>query len=54
MKLYYEIYRDIKNSILSSEYPPGYRLSSKRVTAGRYGCSVITVQTAYDMLMDEG
>ena len=54
MKLYYEIYRDIKNRILSSEYPPGYRLSSKRMTAGRYGCSVITVQTAYDMLMDEG
>ncbi len=54
MKKYFEIYRDIKERILKKEYAPGERLPSKRVTADKYGCSVITVQTAYGMLGDEG
>ncbi len=54
MKRYFEIYKDIKNKILTSEYAAGEKLPSKRVTADKYGCSVITVESAYGMLMDEG
>ncbi len=54
MKKYFEIYKDIKNKILTEEYEAGKKLPSKRVTADRYGCSVITVETAYGMLADEG
>ncbi len=54
MKKYFEIYHDIKNKILKAEYASGEKLPSKRVTADKYGCSVITVESAYGMLMDEG
>ncbi len=54
MKKYFEIYQDIKHRILTQEYRPGERLPSKRGAADRYGCSVITVETAYGMLADEG
>ncbi len=54
MKRYFEIYKDIKNKILKAEYAAGEKLPSKRVTADKYGCSVITVESAYGMLMDEG
>ncbi len=54
MKRYFQIYRDIKRKILTAEYTPGEKLPSKRVTADKYGCSVITVETAYGLLMDEG
>ncbi len=54
MKLYFEIYKSVKNKILTSEYAAGEKLPSKRVTADKYGCSVITVETAYEMLIDEG
>ncbi len=54
MKKYFEIYRDIKNKILTAEYAAGEKLPSKRITADKYGCSVVTVAAAYGMLMDEG
>lgn len=54
MKRYFEIYKDIKNKILNEEYASGEKLPSKRVTADKYGCSVITVESAYGMLADEG
>ncbi len=54
MKLYFEIYKEIKNKILRNEYAAGEKLPSKRVTADKYGCSVITVEAAYGMLADEG
>ena len=54
MKKYFEIYKDIKNKILTEEYASGEKLPSKRLTADRYGCSVITVEAAYGMLADEG
>ncbi len=54
MKLYFEIYKDIKNKILKGEYAPSKKLPSKRVTADKYGCSVITAEAAYGMLTDEG
>lgn len=54
MKKYFNMYKEIKNKILTGEYKAGEKLPSKRVTADKYGCSVITVETAYGMLMDEG
>ncbi len=54
MKKYFEIYNDIKRRILTKEYEAGEKLPSKRVTADKYGCSVITVEAAYGMLADEG
>ncbi len=54
MKRYFEIYKDVKRQILQNEYAAGEKLPSKRVTADKYGCSVITVEAAYGMLMDEG
>ncbi len=54
MKKYFAIYKDIKNKIQKGEFAPGEKLPSKRITADRYGCSVITVETAYGMLIDEG
>ncbi len=54
MKKYFEIYSDIKERILSKEYISGEKLPSKRVAADKYGCSVITVEAAYGMLIDEG
>ncbi len=54
MKRYFEIYKDIKHRILTGEYAAGEKLPSKRITADKYGCSVITVESAYGMLADEG
>ena len=54
MKKYFEIYKDIKNKILHADFTSGEKLPSKRITADKYGCSVVTVETAYGMLIDEG
>lgn len=53
-KKYLLIYQKLKEQILSGEYSFGDKLPSKRVTADKFGCSVITVETAYNMLADEG
>lgn len=53
-KKYIELYQSIKRSILSGEYKPGERLPSKRVGAQMSGYSIITVENAYKMLIDEG
>ncbi len=54
MKKYFEIYKDIKHKILTREYAEFDKLPSKRITADKYGCSVVTVEAAYGILMDEG
>ncbi len=54
MKKYFEIYNDIKHRILNKGYAHGEKLPSKRITADKYGCSVVTVESAYAMLTDEG
>lgn len=51
---YTELYKQIKNKILSGEYDSGSKLPSKRVMADHFGCSVIIVEKAYGMLADEG
>jgi len=43
-----------KDRILSGEWKPGEKLPSKRLTADQYGVSLITVERAYSMLIDEG
>lgn len=51
---YYKLYNDMKKAILCGEYKAGEKLPSKRVVADKTGYSLITVQTAYDMLSEEG
>ena len=53
-KKYLNLYQTIKEKILNGEYPAGSKLPSKRVMADRVGCSVMTVETAYNILADEG
>ena len=53
-KKYYSLYSEIKQKILSGDFAAGAKLPSKRVTADKNGCSLITVERAYAMLEDEG
>ena len=53
-KKYSRLYREIKEKILAGEYRAEEKLPSKRVMADRFGCSAVTVETAYGMLQDEG
>ena len=53
-KKYYGLYLTVKSRILNGEYKAGDKLPSRRIMADLFGCSVITVQTAYGMLVDEG
>ena len=47
MKKYFEIYKQLKEEIVSGEYRAGEKLPSKRLLADETGVSVITVQHAY-------
>lgn len=51
---YFTLYQTIKERILRGEYPAGSKLPSKRVMADRMGYSVMTVETAYHLLTEEG
>ncbi len=53
-KKYISLYKDMKNKILRAEYKPGEKLPSKRTVAIMTGFSLITVENAYRMLIDEG
>lgn len=53
-KKYFSLYLDVRNKILSGEFPSGEKLPSKRVMADKRGVSLITVERAYAMLEDEG
>ena len=53
-KKYLALYRELKDKILSGQYIPNQKLPSKRVLADRYGFSVITVEKALFLLMEEG
>lgn len=55
MKTKYEkIYEDLKNNVITGRYKDGQRLPSKRALAERLKVSVITVDAAYALLIDEG
>ncbi len=53
-KKYFNLYKNMKQKILSGEYRAGEKLPSKRVVADKTGCSVITVENAYSLLAEEG
>lgn len=53
-KAYIKIYEQIKNGIISGAYPFGTKILSKRNCAVTYGVSIITVEHAYELLMQEG
>ena len=53
-KKYVLLYRELKSQILSGQYHPNEKLPSKRLMADRTGYSVITVENAYQMLLEEG
>lgn len=54
MSKYIEIYEEMKNDIIAGIYANGSKLPSKRNTAQTYDSSVITVEHAYDLLIEEG
>ncbi|MBR5968682.1 MAG: PLP-dependent aminotransferase family protein [Lachnospiraceae bacterium] len=54
MTRYIEIYEDIRRKIADGVYEFGTKLPSKRVTAENYSVSVITVEHAYELLIEEG
>lgn len=53
-KKYLLLYRELKEKILSGHFETGEKLPSKRTLSDRTGYSVITVEKAYQMLIEEG
>ena len=51
---YIQIYEQLRDDILSGEIPRGTKLPSKRLLAGELGVSLVTVEHALDLLVDEG
>ena len=51
---YLQLYRSLRKDISDGVYTVGDRLPSKRLCAEETGTSVITVEHAYQLLMDEG
>lgn len=51
---YMQIYRQLRSDILDRTLPAGAKLPSKRFLAGELSVSVITVEHAYALLVDEG
>lgn len=52
--VYLQIYRQIRNDIISGVFEYDSRLPSKRVLAADTGVSTVTVEHAYALLCDEG
>ncbi len=52
--LYYALYRHIREDIAAGTLAAGQRLPSKRSLAEHLGVSLVTVEAAYQMLIDEG
>ena len=51
---YYYLYTALKEDILTGVLKKNEKLPSKRALAEHLGISLITVETAYQMLKDEG
>ena len=51
---YIQLYRQLRRDIISGELPRGIKLPSKRLLAGELGLSLVTVEHAYALLVDEG
>ena len=54
MKKYLSIYESLKKEITEGVYKTGSKLPSKRTLADQWGVSIITVEHAYELLLDEG
>ncbi|MBR4413623.1 MAG: PLP-dependent aminotransferase family protein [Lachnospiraceae bacterium] len=54
MKKYLSIYESLKKEITEGVYKTGCKLPSKRTLADQWGVSIITVEHAYELLLDEG
>ena len=52
--VYLQIYRQIKDDIISGSYPYNTKLPSKRLLADETETSTVTVEHAYALLCDEG
>ena len=52
--VYLQLYKMLRDDIISGNYPFGAKLPSKRSLAAETGASVITVEHAYALLCDEG
>ena len=52
--VYLQIYKQIKDDIISGNYPYNTKLPSKRLLADETETSTITVEHAYSLLCDEG
>ncbi len=53
-KKYLEIYENVREDIIQGNYKSGSKLPSKRVMADKMGASLITVEHAYELLIEEG
>lgn len=51
---YLQLYRQLRDAIISGIFPYNSRLPSKRTLAGEAGVSTITIEHAYSLLCDEG
>lgn len=51
---YMQIYRQLREEIINGSLKPGTKLPSKRSLAEELGASIITVEHAYALLIDEG
>ena len=51
---YMQLYRQLREDIVDGAVSRGMRLPSKRTLAEELGLSVITVEHAYALLVDEG
>lgn len=51
---YISIYEQVRNDIIEGRFKKGTKLPSKRVMAEANGVSVITVEHAYELLIEEG
>lgn len=52
--MYLELYEQIRKDIVNKVYPFGSKLPSKRTVAEDVGVSIITVEHAYALLIEEG
>ncbi|MBQ9802170.1 MAG: PLP-dependent aminotransferase family protein [Clostridia bacterium] len=52
--VYLQLYRQLREDIVSGVYPFGSKLPSKRLLAGELGISLVTVEHALLILCDEG
>ena len=52
--IYLQLYERLKSDIISGVYKTGERFPSKRVIGDRYAVSLVTVEHALQLLMDEG